>query len=81
LRDYTRPAEESAFDAAYAIILDERSRVFPLAESDAVMVGTSAKVKNDSQDNKPDNGNNFDGTGSRNASVEEGVKEGSRTRK
>jgi hypothetical protein len=78
LRDYTRPAEETVFNAAYAIILDER--LFPVTESHAVMVGTSANVKNDSQNNKPDNGNNFDGTGSRNAS-EEGVKESSRTRK
>jgi len=77
MRDYTRPGEETVFDGVYAIILDERSRLFPVIESDAVMVGTSAKVKNDSQDNKPDN---FDGTGSRNAS-EEGVKESSRTRR
>jgi hypothetical protein len=81
MRDYTRPAEETVFDAAYTIILDERSRLFPVTESDAVMVRTSAKVKDDSQDNKPDNGNNLDGTGSRNASVEEGAKESSRTRK
>jgi len=41
MRDYTRPVEETVFDVAYAIIPDER--LFPVTESDVVVVRTSAR--------------------------------------
>jgi hypothetical protein len=59
---YASPAKETAFRAAYAVKLDKWSRVLPVAKTDTIMVGTTAKVKNDAQDDKADNGNNLDGT-------------------
>ena len=41
--------------------LDERTRVDPVPESDTVVVGAAAKVEDDTEDDKADDGDDLDG--------------------
>ena len=63
LRYHTRPAEKTTFGATYTVKLDKRTGVLPIAKSDSIVVGASAKVKNDAEDDKANNSDNLDGPG------------------
>jgi len=42
-------AEKTPLRAGDAVVLRERSRVFPIAEPDAIVIGTSTEIEDDSQ--------------------------------
>jgi hypothetical protein len=44
--------KETPFRASYAIVLDERTGVFPITETDAVVIGASPEVEDKSQNNQ-----------------------------
>jgi hypothetical protein len=45
-------SKETPFCASDAIVLYERTRVFPIAEPEAIMIGTSPEVEDDTQNNQ-----------------------------
>jgi hypothetical protein len=45
--------KESPFRASNAIVLGERTRVFPITETDAIVIGASSEVEDKSQNNQP----------------------------
>jgi len=50
---HDRPsAEETPLRAAYTLILDERTRVFPIAESKAIAIWASTEVEDNSQNDQ-----------------------------
>jgi hypothetical protein len=44
--------KETSFRAGDAIVLDERTRVFPIAEPEAIVIGASPEVEDNSQNNQ-----------------------------
>ena len=52
--------EELALRAADVVVLVERTRVLPVPETKTVMVGTTAEVKNDTQDYQTRNRDDLD---------------------
>ena len=56
------PAKETAFSSCDIIILDEWSRILPITESNAVMVGTASQINDDAKNDKPGDCDDFDGS-------------------
>ena len=57
------PAEESAFCAGDSLVLNKRTRVLPVAETDTIVVGTTSEVKDDTQDDETGDCDYLDRTG------------------
>jgi hypothetical protein len=52
LRENFRKAEETTLGARDSVELDERTGMFPITESDAIVIGPSTKVEDDSQNDQ-----------------------------
>ena len=61
LFQYSDPAKEPTLGTADVIELGKRSGVFPVPETETVVVGTAAEIENDTQDNEPGDREDFDG--------------------
>ena len=44
--------KETPFHASNAIVLDERTRVFPITETETIVIGASPEVEDKSQNNQ-----------------------------
>ena len=44
---------ESPFGASDAMVLDERTRILPITEPNAIVIGASPEVEDNSQNNQP----------------------------
>jgi len=56
------PAKESAFCTGNAIVLNKGARVLPVAEANAIAVGSAAKIKDNAKDNETCDRDHFDRT-------------------
>ena len=56
------PSQETTLCARDAIELNEWSRIFPISKSETVMVGSSAQIKDNSEDDQTGNRENFNGS-------------------
>jgi hypothetical protein len=54
-------SQETTFGACNACELNKWSRIFPVAEAEPIMVGSTTKVKNNAQNNEASNSDNLDG--------------------
>lgn len=54
------PAEETTGVSLDAVVLNERAGVLPVTETNAVVVRSSTEVKNDTEDNETDDGDDLD---------------------
>lgn len=54
------PSEETTFGTRNAIVLNKWAGVFPVTETNSVVVWSTSKIKNDSEDDEASNGYDFD---------------------
>lgn len=61
LRQDREPAKELALRAGDAVELDEGTGVLPVAETNAIVVGSAAQVEDDTEDDETGDSNDLDG--------------------
>lgn len=62
----SKEAKELALRTGDVVILNEGAGILPVAETETVVIGTSAEVKNDTENNEASDGYDFDGASDEN---------------
>ena len=60
LREHREPTEETTLRAGNIVVLDERTGVFPVTETDTVVVWSATEIKDDTEDDQTSNRNDLD---------------------